>query len=268
MKISVVITTYNRNSVVGCAIRSVLSQPGFGLPHEIVVVDDASLDETMPMLARDFGSEIGMGALRLIENIKNLGVTGSKNAGFEAALGEWVIFLDSDDSLSEDAWGSMLKVLEAATSHPVVFFRCVDQGGYFVGRRFETELLLNLETYIEHTSYGEALTVINKNMVYSAPYITALRGYEGLGCCRIIARYGPAILSTVVARRYDQSGSDRLSVSSGLLRRLPLLARGHWMLVREFGSYMRPAKRLGFALKASVYFVVGGIYGLAKGKSS
>ena len=220
------------------------------------------------MLARDFGSEIGMGALRLIENIKNLGVTGSKNAGFEAALGEWVIFLDSDDSLSEDAWGSMLKVLEAATSHPVVFFRCVDQGGYFVGRRFETELLLNLETYIEHTSYGEALTVINKNMVYSAPYITALRGYEGLGCCRIIARYGPAILSTVVARRYDQSGSDRLSVSSGLLRRLPLLARGHWMLVREFGSYMRPAKRLGFALKASVYFVVGGIYGLAKGKSS
>ena len=128
MKISVVITTYNRNSVVGCAIRSVLSQPGFGLPHEIVVVDDASLDETMPMLARDFGSEIGMGALRLIENIKNLGVTGSKNAGFEAALGEWVIFLDSDDSLSEDAWGSMLKVLEAATSHPVVFFRCVDQG--------------------------------------------------------------------------------------------------------------------------------------------
>jgi len=93
MKISVVITTYNRISVVGSAIRSVLSQPGFGFPHEIVVVDDASSDETMPMLARDFGSEIGMGALRIIENEQNLGVTGSKNAGFEAALGEWVIFL-------------------------------------------------------------------------------------------------------------------------------------------------------------------------------
>jgi len=183
----------------------------------------------------------------------------------------WVsgsFFWYSDDTLNESAWGSMLSVLEAANSHPAVFFRCVDQDGNFVGHHFETPLLLNLETYIEHTSYGEALTAINKNMVSSGPYVAALRGYEGLGCCRIIERYGPAILSTVVARCYDQSGSDRLSVSRGLLRRLPLLARGHWMLVREFGSHMRPVKRLGYALKASVYFVVGGIYGLIKGKSS
>lgn len=262
MKISVVITTYNRSAVIARTIQSVLAQSGFGFPHEIVVVDDYSSDGTVSMLSRDFRREIETGVIRIIENAHNFGVTGSKNAGYEVALGNWVIFLDSDDTLNDETWGLMLAALEAAKPYPIVFFRCNDQEGRFVGKRFETELLLNLETYIEHTSYGEALTAINKSMIHSAPYITVLRGYEGLGCCRIIDKYGPAILSTVVARCYDQSGFDRLSVSSGLLRRMPLLARGHCMLAWEFGAYMRPAKLLGYIAKASVYFVVGGIYKL------
>lgn len=268
MKASIVITTYNRAAAVARAIQSVLIQPGFRSPHEIVIVDDASTDDTVSELAWEYSREINAGIMRIIANERNVGVTGSKNAGFDASLGDWVFFLDSDDTLSDNVWGAMLAVLQSAESRPIVFFRCKDQEGSVVGTRLETELLLDIKTYIRHTSYGEALTAINKGLVEKAPYISALRGYEGLGCCRLIEKYGPAVLSTVVARRYDQSANDRLSVSHGFLRRMHLLARGHWMLVQEFGADMRLAQRLAYLLKAAVYFVVGGIYHLGRRKHS
>lgn len=265
MHISVVITAYNRANVVSRTIRSVLGQPGFESFHEIIVVDDASVDETVAVISSEFSHELEVGRMRMIQNPSNLGVTGSKNVGFGAALGSWVIFLDSDDALNDNVWNPMLDVLNDAKASPIVFFRCVDQNGHFVGTPFKSDIYLDLDAYLKHTSYGEALTAINKGMADSVPYIADLRGYEGLGCCRLIKKYGPALLSTLVARCYDQSGDDRLSVSRGLLGRMPLLARGHWMLVREFGQDMGYRQRLGFMIKGSLYYIIGMAFRLAQG---
>ena len=121
MSISVVITNYNRSALVLQSIHSVLKQPEFGLPHEIIVIDDASQDGSMSAISLEFQEELQEGLLRIYQNKINLGVTGSKNRGFRFAFGKWVIFLDSDDLLVESIWGVIESVLSTSNQYPIVF---------------------------------------------------------------------------------------------------------------------------------------------------
>lgn len=89
MKISVIIPTYNRERTIERAIISVFRQtlPAF----EIMVIDDASTDATAEIL-EEYGDKISV-----ITNESNRGVSYSRNVGIEAASGDWIAFLDSDD---------------------------------------------------------------------------------------------------------------------------------------------------------------------------
>jgi len=90
LKVSAVIPTYNRRAQVGAAIASVLQQT---VPvDEIVVVDDGSTDGT----AEWIGSRYGAGVT--VVRQQNAGVSAARNRGIRAAHGEWIAFLDSDDS--------------------------------------------------------------------------------------------------------------------------------------------------------------------------
>ena len=92
MLISVIIPTYNRANMVINAIESVLHQHG---DCEIVVVDDGSEDNTEELLSQKFGSQI------VYIYQENCGVSAARNKGAFAAKGDFLIFLDSDDTLYE-----------------------------------------------------------------------------------------------------------------------------------------------------------------------
>lgn len=90
--ISVIIPIWNRANSVGRAIESALSQElpdGYAL--EAIVVDDGSSDRPEEKLAR-FGDRI-----RLVRHPRNLGAAAARNTGCEAARGEYIALLDSDD---------------------------------------------------------------------------------------------------------------------------------------------------------------------------
>src|SRR5918996_3411722 len=90
MKLSVVIPTWNRAHLVCEAIDSALNQrPG---DVEIIVVDDASNDDTTEVLTRIYGDRI-----RLLRLNQRLGAGAARNAGVALARAEFVGFLDSDD---------------------------------------------------------------------------------------------------------------------------------------------------------------------------
>lgn len=88
--LSVVIPTWNRASIVCEAVASALKQRVGEV--EVIVVDDASTDETIALLNRTFGPQI-----RVLRLQKRRGPGGARNAGAELARGEFVAFLDSDD---------------------------------------------------------------------------------------------------------------------------------------------------------------------------
>ena len=264
MPITVVVTTFDRRELVGQAIRSAIEWVD-RIGCNIVVVDDGSTDGTIEFLQRQFVSDLASGVLACVRHSQNLGVTAARNTGFEHARGAWVVFLDSDDTLISDAAGPVRHSLDAAHNSPIMFFRCVDQDGRFVGHRFDETQALSLARYGRDTSYGEALVAVNKALVRTPPFDADLRGYEGLGCARLIKRFGPALLSPVVARRYRRAGADRLSAPRGFLARAHLLAIGHRRYARLLGDTLSPGRRVSLWLKAVLYAMVGRAYLMWRG---
>uniref|UniRef100_A0A6M3L529 Putative glycosyltransferase n=1 Tax=viral metagenome TaxID=1070528 RepID=A0A6M3L529_9ZZZZ len=89
--VSVVIPTYNRAHLIGRTIRSVLSQTY--RDFEIIIVDDGSTDNTEDVVMA-FGDQ-RIRYIRLNENSRTASVP--RNKGIEAATGDYIAFLDSDD---------------------------------------------------------------------------------------------------------------------------------------------------------------------------
>lgn len=91
--ISAIIPTFNRKKQVANAVDSILAQT---VPvSEIIVVDDGSTDGTEDCLRKRYGSLI------TIIYQQNRGVSSARNTGIAAAQGDWVAFLDSDDTWLE-----------------------------------------------------------------------------------------------------------------------------------------------------------------------
>jgi glycosyltransferase involved in cell wall biosynthesis len=241
-----------------------MSQNASIYSFEIIIVDDASSDGTVSFLEKKYQTLIQQGYIRVISLVENIGVTGAKNKGFDESKGEWVIFLDSDDFLVDNCFNDIEFSLNNNVSFPIVFFRCIDETGRFVGVKFDSDKVLNLVDYLHNISYGEALTAINKGIVKERPYISILRGYEGLGCTRIIKKYNKALLSTIIARVYVKDHADRLSLNAGFYKRMPLLARGHLIMIKEFGKNMGIKKSFNYFVKACCYFVLGNLYKIFK----
>ena len=94
--ISFIIPTYNSANTIKRAIDSILNQ-NTDLEYEIIIVDDGSTDNTEEVL-------------KCYENDKrikyckkdNSGVADTRNYGVKMATGEYIIFVDSDDYISEN----------------------------------------------------------------------------------------------------------------------------------------------------------------------
>ncbi len=90
---SIIISNYNYARYLGVAIDSALNQTY--RQTEVIVVDDGSRDHSAEVIA-SYGS-------RIKSIIKENGGQGSAfNAGFRLSRGEFIIFLDADDSLLPD----------------------------------------------------------------------------------------------------------------------------------------------------------------------
>lgn len=93
--VSVIIPTYNRSRLAVEAIRSVLSQTY--KKYEVIVVDDASSDDTREVIEREFCDVIKLGVLRYFRNEQRRERSFSRNRGIKEARGDFLAFLDDDD---------------------------------------------------------------------------------------------------------------------------------------------------------------------------
>lgn len=94
--ISVVITTYNYARYIERAIRSCLDQSMPKSKYEIIVVDDASTDNTQQILS-NYQNDI-----RIIAFSQNKGLSAARNEGVRKARGQYVVFIDADDYIHHD----------------------------------------------------------------------------------------------------------------------------------------------------------------------
>lgn len=121
--VSIIINNYNYQAYLGAAIDSALAQT-YG-DCEVIVVDDGSTDASRVVI-ESYGDQI-QAVLK-----PNGGQASAFNAGFAAASGEWILYLDADDFLDENAIESILNHPQFTADETAViefYLRNVDAKG-------------------------------------------------------------------------------------------------------------------------------------------
>ena len=95
--ISFVIPAYNAGKTIEKAINSILNQNNTTIDFEIIIVDDGSKDNIGLIMKKYVNNE------KIKYYVKeNTGVADTRNYGVAKANGEYIIFVDSDDYISEN----------------------------------------------------------------------------------------------------------------------------------------------------------------------
>ena len=122
-KISVIIPMYNAENYIRQCLRSVADQTYRDV--EMLVVDDGSVDKGAAICGELAEAD---GRIRMLRQ-ENQGVSAARNRGIEAAAGEYVFFLDSDDAIPPFLLEEMLR--QAEENHAQLAFcgyRKLDSG--------------------------------------------------------------------------------------------------------------------------------------------
>jgi glycosyltransferase involved in cell wall biosynthesis len=143
---TIVIVNYNYDEFIAAAIDSTLAQTY--APLEVIVVDDGSTDGSRRVISA-YGSRI-----RTIFK-SNAGQGSAYNAGWSAARGEFVLFLDSDDVLLPEAIAKVAAAFNGSDAVKAQFYLAqVDREMQPLGYRLPSYNFTRLEPRRQIANYG------------------------------------------------------------------------------------------------------------------
>lgn len=173
ISISVIIPLYNNRKYIRECIESVLNQTY--APHEIIVVNDGSKD----------GGEKIVEAFKQVTliNQQNQGVTAARRIGIEHATGDWIYFVDSDDTLYPEALAHLVE-----KANP------------------DTDIIVGSAPYRKELNRDEYLDVLLKTEIRTGPVCKLFRKYlfedgQALNMSRDIVRGEDMIMNLRLACR-------------------------------------------------------------------
>ena len=101
-KVSIIIPIYNVEKYVAECIDSVINQTCSHALIECILVDDCSPDKSMEIVRErieKYQKQGGEMVFKMVRHEKNAGLSAARNTGIKHAMGEFLLFVDSDDYL-------------------------------------------------------------------------------------------------------------------------------------------------------------------------
>jgi glycosyltransferase involved in cell wall biosynthesis len=213
MEVSVIICTFNRANLLERAIRSVLSQTY--RDFEIIVIDDASTDDTQKMVQKKFKPEIEGGIVRYVRNERNMERSRSRNRGMEMATGQYLALLDDDDFWLPDHLAILCDYLNRKPAVGVVFSNFInlyEDGSAEIGEKgiasgegdFYRDLCIRRilaynSVHLIRKSVYDYLGGVNTDLIY---------GEDREFFSRIAMNYDVGYIASVTGCIYTHSGTN------------------------------------------------------------
>ena len=165
-KISIIIPVYNVENYIQQSVDSVLSQTYKNL--EIILVDDGSKDNSGKICDKYKNIDT---RIKVIHK-KNGGLSSARNAGIEIATGKYIMFLDSDDFLENNACELLYNTIETMDTEYVM-------GNYiyttYEGKKWDSPMFDVQEDFeVAITDYKKAFFVMNSvvwNKIFKTEFI-------------------------------------------------------------------------------------------------
>ena len=175
-KISILVPVYNVEPYIADCLQSVMRQTYKG-PLECILVDDCGSDSSVEVAEQMIAAYEGPIEFKILHHEHNRGISAARNA--DAATGEYVYFLDSDDWISDDCIEKLAHPLQEEKVDIVV-------GDYnAVGDFPWCKLTLGEGRYftkpIDNTFWNQGVYVMLWNKLYSKSFLdrNKLRFEEG-----------------------------------------------------------------------------------------
>lgn len=222
---SVLITTYNRASLIGRCVDSCLDQTF--TDFEVVVVDDGSTDDTVATLRRWSDPR-----LRVVAHELNRGISTSRHTAVRSARGEWLVVVDSDWELFPHTLERLREVvLQLPPGVRIVRSRLIWDDGHLTPEVIPEGVV----DYAGRIAWLEALTAgsgesdaghcLHRSVFDATPYITDRRGaMEMLWGLDVSTRELSYFVPDVLGKQYAGApnsylrGVDRRELIPRLLR--------------------------------------------------
>jgi GT2 family glycosyltransferase len=107
-ELSIIILNYNTRALLEECLKSVFNFT-VGITYEIIIVDNASHDDSLKFI-NTFITKNKSAHVKLIKNTDNFGFAKANNIGIKSAEGKYILLLNSDTLLEEDAFSRLLKL--------------------------------------------------------------------------------------------------------------------------------------------------------------
>jgi GT2 family glycosyltransferase len=125
MELSVIVVNYNVCRLLKQAVASLI-EAAKDVEHEIIVVDNASADNSVAMLQQHFPE------VKVISNDTNECFAKAANQGIRAAKGDFVLLVNPDTVCSDDTLQKTLNFVTAHTDAGAVGVRMINGSGQFL----------------------------------------------------------------------------------------------------------------------------------------
>ena len=176
--ITIVIPVYNVESYISDCLQSVMRQTYKG-PLECILVDDCGTDKSIEIVQNMIAEYNGPIEFKVLHHEHNRGVSAARNTGIDAAKGDYVCFLDSDDWISDDCIEKLAQPLQNEVFDIVI-------GDYELVGYMPYPLVLSLPEGSYHEGISEVFSnegvyVMPWNKLYSKEFLNRnrLRFEEG-----------------------------------------------------------------------------------------
>ena len=221
---------YNAQQWLSASIGSLISQTMND--WQLICIDDASTDGSLTML-REW--EQRDNRIEVIALAENGGQAHARNIGLRKAQGDYICFLDADDTLSVDALQQAVNVFESHEKTDCVLFRVkVVQNGVETPHPSQTfEVLTGVEAFNKSIDHWQihGIYMIRASLHHQYPYDETCRSYSDdntthlhyyhsreVRCCEGVYYYW--MHSTSVTHRVSVRRFDYMRANESLKRQL------------------------------------------------
>jgi glycosyltransferase involved in cell wall biosynthesis len=265
MNVSVVIPTRNRSAMLAMTLRSVLRQQSVDL--EVIVVDEASTDDTASMLAAVNDTRVS-----IIRHDTPHGLSAARNHGAFEARGQWLAFVDDDDLWAPDKLVRQIEAAEQAGRDWVYTGSVNIEGWRIVYSRPPLppdDTVTALPRYNAIPGGGSNVMWRQSMWMKVGPFDTRFRGGEDWEMSIRSAQYGPPawVCRPLIAKRVH--GTNMFLNVAEIMRATRLIEDLHgtqvdwgkvhrWVAERYLRSGQRAAAFSQF-VKAAMKGEVGGV---------
>jgi glycosyltransferase involved in cell wall biosynthesis len=204
--------TYNRAHTILDAVSSVIDQI---YPHwELIIVDDGSSDGTENLIREIQYEEPRIHYIKS----EHVGVSHARNIGLEAAKGDIIAYLDSDNEWSKDCLLYFVHYILARDCQCVYAGQDLQEGGKCVGVRFKA---FDIERIVVHNFIDLNVFAHTRNLYESLGGFdeTLRRTVDWDLILRYVKHHPPIPIPAVLGRYCDDSVTDRITIreSSGYI---------------------------------------------------